>query len=245
MLSCSLLFSQYYIAFFSGIFVLGSTYNAGLKKYLQWLPGRCQIFLEIWQWIFHLLAFYLLGMQIPGISVWGMEMDIILNEENVVFPALNEKLWYLRTYYFFYLFLLIITFFDKEMEKRKEMLAHHIATIFLMTLAGFFGYIDVSVYVLYVNNIADVFLGPSKILDTYKSNFRIPFFLCFAAAHLILRCIYFPINIVRFTYHKHVNSFLDGPFLLCFPLIILNYYWAYRIGRICLKFFKHPNKRLD
>lgn len=198
---------------------------------------------EGWQFLFHTFALFSKGIHIPGITVWGMDMDVY-DEDSLMQHQVSEKLAYYRQYLFFYFYLFALTVIDKDIGKRYEMLLHHGATVQLMYFAGIMGYLDISVYVLYINNVADIFLGPSKIFNIFKNVLRVPFFVGFTFAHLVLRCIYFPYNIYRMSCHEKTGTLFDRAFIFCIPLFGLNYFWAYHICKTCLNFFKAPNKRI-
>jgi hypothetical protein len=235
----NIVFSKYSNLLFLGCPFVALAYIVFIKNKIQ----QKQLCEEVVQLCFHLYAFFYLALNIPAMSMFGIDMDVMDFETDVEYE-LAEKLLYFRNYFYFYCVMLIATLIDKNSEKKLEMTIHHAATIVLMAIAGMNGYMDISVYVLYINNIADIFLGPSKILNIFKNNWRVPFFVAFALTHLILRCVFFPVNIVKLSYHEKINSLLNWSAFLCLPLIILNNYWAFYICRVCLKFFQNPNKKI-
>jgi hypothetical protein len=198
---------------------------------------------EIFQLIFHAMSFLLIAIHIPGINVWVEEMHII-EPKTAVDDLPRQKLAYFANYFHFYFYLMLLALFDPKIEKRNEMLTHHCATVFLMYTAGSFGYLDVSTYVLFINNITDLMLGPSKIFNAYKNVLRIPFFVAFTLCHIVLRCLCFPYSVYKMSQNDKIGGFSLLVYLLCVPLVCLNYFWIYPILKTCVTFFKAPKKRV-
>jgi len=122
--------------------------------------------------------------------------------------------------------------------------AHHLATILLMTIALYEEYIEISVFVLTINGICDVFLESSKIAHKFDHILQIPLFLAFTCSHMFFRMYCYPSKVIDTAYNSNGwNKF--SPYT-CIPLGILNFWWLYRALRVCFTFLKEgETKNLD
>ena len=136
----------------------------------------------------------------------------------------------------FYVGLLIISLLPPKRRDYIEMAAHHLITIILMCVAYYVGFYDVSVFVLFINAICDVFLSASKISYDLKSPLQTPMFAVFVVGHVLLRVIYYPYKVWQCffasidQYHS-VIDFLPG--LCTIPLWLLYVFWTPKIFQTC------------
>jgi hypothetical protein len=136
----------------------------------------------------------------------------------------------------FYFGLLIISIWPPRRRDYKEMVMHHVITIGLMLVAYIVGFYDVSVFVLFINGVCDIFLSASKMAYDLEHPLQTPLFAVFVAGHLILRVIYYPYKVWRcfFDSMEEYNSAFDYlPGLCTIPLWILYVFWTPKIFRVC------------
>lgn len=136
----------------------------------------------------------------------------------------------------FYFGLLVLSLMKPRRRDYIEMVAHHVITICLMLVAYVVGFYDVSVFVLFINAICDIFLSASKACYDINSPLQTPFFAFFVASHIILRVIYYPYKvwICFFASMDQYHSIIDFlPGLCTVPLWLLYVFWTPKIFRVC------------
>lgn len=136
----------------------------------------------------------------------------------------------------FYVGLLIVSLWEPRRRDWREMFAHHCITICLMLVAYAVGFYDVSVFVLFINGVADVFLSSSRIAYDLGSSLQTPFFACFLVAHIGLRVFFYPYKVWQCFFssmdqYQRVLDYLPG--LCTIPLWLLYLFWTPKIFRVC------------
>lgn len=159
-----------------------------------------------------------------------------LNAVDVQSPRCDDVRLLLAANIAFYAGLLIVSLWMPRRRDYKEMIAHHVITLSLMYFAYIVGFYDVSVFVLFVNVISDIFLSASKIAYDVNNSLQTPLFACFVVAHLILRVLYYPFKAWRCYYlsipgFQHAIDHLPG--LCTIPLWLLYLFWTPKIFKVC------------
>lgn len=136
----------------------------------------------------------------------------------------------------FYVGMLVVSVLDPRRRDWKEMAGHHIITIVLMFVAYIVGFYDVSVFVLFINAFADVFLSSSRIAYDLDHPAQTPLFAVFVAAHLFLRVVIYPFKVWQAFYtsiDQYRSPFDYLPGLCTVPLWLLYLYWTPKIFKVC------------
>lgn len=148
----------------------------------------------------------------------------------------------------FYVGMLIVSLWQPRRRDYVEMATHHVITLALMYIAYIVGFYEVSVFVLFINAISDVFLSASKIAYDLDHDMQTPLFACFVAAHLILRVIYYPFKAWR-CYYMSIPTFTHPiehlPGLCTIPLWLLYLFWTPKIFKVCWRRLVHGVRQVD
>jgi hypothetical protein len=141
----------------------------------------------------------------------------------------------------YYIALLLVTWVSPRKKDIYIMTAHHISAM-IGTLAGreFDMKVETSM-VLFIHDICDVPLQIMTLTHKLKSKFwDVIFYAMFLTAHIILRVIIFPfIAITTTVNHRNIDNTTNWiPISACFPLWCFHVYWAYKLIKIGLKYYK-------
>lgn len=155
---------------------------------------------------------------------------------------------YLAANMSFYVGLLIVSLWHPRRRDYKEMAAHHVITLLLMYSAYSVGFYDISIFVLFVNAISDIFLSGSKIAYDLDSKWQTPLFACFVLAHLVLRVIFYPYKAWR-SYYYSIDAFTHNiahvPGLSTVPLWLLYLFWTPKIFKVCWRRLVNGVRQVD
>lgn len=148
----------------------------------------------------------------------------------------------------FYAGLLVVALWKPRRRDWAEMVAHHLITICLMGVAYAVGFYDVSVFVLFINALADVFLSSSRMAYDVGSTWQTPLFACFVVVHLFLRVVFYPVKVWEcfFSSMDQYQGALDYlPGLCTVPLWLLYLFWTPKIFRVCWRRAVHGERDVD
>lgn len=151
----------------------------------------------------------------------------ILWEENE--KRQTELLSVIYLYFGYYAGLLVVTWWPPWSKDKYEMTIHHIATLLLMWVAWRARCWEISMWVLYINSIFDIFLGMSRF--AYKMDWAIqnPLFGGAFLIHFGLRVCFYPYRLYRSwtTDQEQLGPWYFAPPVVCnIPLVVLNVYWC-------------------
>lgn len=155
------------------------------------------------------------------------------------FHHLTTDVWlYYMVELAFYWSLLISQFFDVQRSDFKEMFAHHLATIALLSLSWMCNLFRVGTLVLWVHDCADIFLESAKMFK-YAGLEAISnaLFYGFAISWMVTRLGYFP-SWILYSITVEAPQIIDyfGAYQvfsgLLSVLLILNLFWAYFIFKV-------------
>ncbi len=224
------------IHYFFWIFILGLLATRIVpylfnSNYRQWEEG--------FQLSFHILSLLFAFTQVKSVGIFTSDKVAVSSIEDVH----PDLLKYVFMSYMYYASLLVLVYIPPRKKDLKEITFHHVATLILMTVAWWWGYFDISAYVLLINDITDIFLGLSTIGNITRSWIKYPAFVCFYLCHVILRIVCFFFEINKFSFSSHGQGYYDVPFWLCMPLIAINIYWMKKLTAIIQKFIRTPEDR--
>lgn len=148
----------------------------------------------------------------------------------------------------FYVGMLLVALWSPRRRDWHEMASHHVITICLMAVAYVVGFYDVSVFVLFINAITDVFLSSSRIAYDLNHWIQTPLFACFVAAHLVLRVVFYPFKVWEcffssMSQYQTVFDYLPG--LCTVPLWLLYIFWTPKIFSVCWRRVVHGVRDVD
>lgn len=157
------------------------------------------------------------------------------------FSAYEDLKWYLTIQLGYRIFSLLQHMFNKARNDYIDMLLHHLMTVALIGLAYFMNYVAISVLVLLVHDLSDIFGYFVRIfIDTKYKNLTLISYVGLLIGWLYFRLIVFPFEIIRFgLYLNPIICDLNGYLLLgvmLHCLIILHVYWYYLFIQMGLKF---------
>lgn len=148
----------------------------------------------------------------------------------------------------YYVGMLLVSLWLPRRRDWREMVFHHIVTICLMGVAYQVGFYYISIFVLFINAIADTFLSSSKIAFDLDSSLQSPLFACFVVAHVILRVIFYPFKVwvcVSTSVDQYQSAFDFLPGLCTIPLWFLYLFWTPKIFMVCWKRIVHGVRNVD
>lgn len=159
------------------------------------------------------------------------------------FDAYENIKLYLTIQLGYHIFSLIQHIFNKAKNDYIDMLLHHLMTVALVGLAYFMNYVAISILVLLVHDLSDVFGYLVRIfIDTEYKNFAVLCYVGLLMSWLYFRLIVLPFEIMRFgIYLNPIIQDLNGYLLLAVMLhclIILHVYWYYLFIQMGIKFIK-------
>ncbi|KXJ13604.1 ceramide synthase 1 [Exaiptasia diaphana] len=190
-------------------------------------------------------------------SVWT-EMKIAGLASKVEIPSDIYILYVIQTG--FYLHSIYATFFmDKWRKDSIVMILHHVLTICLLAFSFAIRYHNIGVIVLYLHDIADVFLEFTKICVCFKSrsedcriadrlvNFG---FLMFAFVWAKCRLYQYPYRVLYVTGHTSMKIVPEGKFYLFFnfmlwALFVMNIYWFHFIILLIWRVIKGESREVE
>ncbi len=145
-------------------------------------------------------------------------------------PFLLWNLWY-------FTMLFCISFYPPVKEGDfYELIAHHVTTVALISAAFYCSWLGVSVWVILINAIFDIFLSLSRIAYKLDHWSQVPLFGIAIITHFILRVQLFPFKIlltILHTPHIEGSVLFYPPFLFTVPLWLLYLYWGWCMLRVC------------
>ncbi len=148
---------------------------------------------------------------------------------NSVEPFLIWNMWY-------FFMLLLVTFWPPlRWGDIVENILHHMSTVCLMGAAFYGSWLIISVWVILINVIFDVFFSLSRIAYKLGHWSQTPLFGIALVLHVLLRVCFFPYRIIKLALvTKHVNTYmiLYPPFFMTIPLWCLYVYWMVRMLQI-------------
>ncbi len=148
----------------------------------------------------------------------------------------------------YYVGMLLVSLWSPRRRDWHEMATHHVITICLMGVAYAVGFYDVSVFVLFINAVADIFLSSSRIAYDLDSWLQTPLFAGFVAAHLLLRVGFYPFKVWEcfFSSMSQYHGVLDYlPGLCTVPLWLLYLFWTPKIFGVCWKRVVRGDRDVD
>jgi len=177
---------------------------------------------------------------------WDFFMHATLEMKDTKYDEKTDTLLIINIAYF--VGLLIVSLWYPRRRDYIEMATHHIITIVLMSFAYYVNFHDVSIFVLYINNIADVFLSSSKIAYDLEHDAQVPLFGAFFAVHVIFRVVFFPFriwNCVSASVDRYTSIIQYIPGLITIPLWILYVFWTKKIFHVCFRRVFHGERNVD
>lgn len=161
-------------------------------------------------------------------------LDKNINDLNTpLIQSMKSVIIWTLSYYESLLILLICL--PTKTGDRTEMLLHHISTIILISIAWNESWIIVSVWVILLNSIFDIFFGISRICYKFENSLQTPFFAIALLIHLGFRVILYPIRIAHTsfntveTFDSSISKIL---YMATIPLWLLYIYWFICMLRI-------------
>ena len=163
----------------------------------------------------------------------------------------NDIWWYYMIELSYYWSCIISQFFDVKRKDFWEMFLHHIATIALLSISWTTNFFRVGTLVLWVHDLADVFLETAKMFKYLGKNVISDLlFYGFAASWVITRLGYLPTwiiysitveapNFIQYFPMYHVFS------LLLSTLVILHLFWAYYIFKVAYIAALTPDGKIE
>lgn len=148
----------------------------------------------------------------------------------------------------YYVGMLLVALWLPRRRDWREMVFHHIVTICLMVVAYRVGFYDISVFVLFINAVADVFLSSSRIAYDLENSLQTPFFACFVVIHVILRVVFYPFKVwvcVRSSVDQYQSFFDYLPGLCTIPLWFLYLFWTPKIFTVCWRRVVYGVRNVD
>ncbi|KYQ89067.1 hypothetical protein DLAC_10294 [Tieghemostelium lacteum] len=151
-----------------------------------------------------------------------------------------------RTYYLlelaFYLHCTIALFYETKRKDFYQMLTHHISTSILVIMSYWVRYHRIGLAILWIHNIADIFLYTAKWLNyVQKENkSKLLYALCeacftsFAVSFFFSRLVFFPYTLLRSTLYEVPNGYplqVESNVAL-FVLVCLHIFWFSLILKI-------------
>jgi hypothetical protein len=113
-----------------------------------------------------------------------------------------------------------------------ENLLHHTTTVLLIWAAFVDSWLTISVWVIMINVIFDVFFSLSRVAYKLDHWLQTPLFGISLIIHVALRVVFFPYRIIMLalsTPHIDTHILLYPPFFITIPLWILYFYWMLRM----------------
>ncbi|KAN0008864.1 hypothetical protein ACTFIU_009530 [Dictyostelium citrinum] len=209
-------------------------------------------FLENGWYTLYYISFFLIGSYVYSQENWSIfpTMNIWLGWPTQPFSTL------FRTYYLielsFYVHCTIALFFETRRKDFNQMLTHHVATFFLVGCSYWYRYHRIGIAILWIHNIADIFLYSAKALNYISKEIKNKtlhivcdgLFVMFAVSFFVTRLIFFPFTLIKSSLTEAYYVSVEFP--LFYPtnvalltLLILHMFWFFLIARIIyIKLFK-------
>lgn len=207
--------------------------------------------IRLWEEIVSLLWYCANGIYMLSAHIscdFFFSSTLKLNPSDLHSPLHDEVRLLLMANMSFYLGMLIVSLWRPPRRDYIEMATHHVITLTLMYIAYIVGFYEVSVFVLFINVVSDVFLSASKIAYDLDNWLQTPLFACFVVAHLLLRVIYYPYKVWSCYYlsMENLNHFVDHlPGLCTVPLWLLYLFWTPKIIKVCWRRLVHGVRQVD
>lgn len=152
----------------------------------------------------------------------------------------------------FYLSSAAVLWMPPVKHDRVTMTIHHIATFLLMLPAYLSSFIDITIWVLFVNSLADIFLEASKIAVKYNFLYNMKMdavvFTIFIGIHFVFRCVVYPYKIYITAYNSWERMHTLASLLSVsgnVPLFFLNIYWLFKIWATCARRLSQGKREVD
>jgi len=153
----------------------------------------------------------------------------------------NALDWYLYSQANYYVTLLMITWLSPRKKDIGIMTAHHVFTLIAVLAASQFDMKVEASMVLFLHDICDVPLQLMTLAHKLKTNlWDVIFCAIFFFSHVLFRVIIFPfIAITTTVNHRNASEASNWIAIIpCIPLWCFHVFWAYKLGRIILKYYK-------
>lgn len=156
----------------------------------------------------------------------------------------SQKLLFLYKAYFasYASGLLMLVFWDTHRSDFWAMLLHHVATVCLVALSYYLGFLRVGSMIMILHDPSDIILEVTKMLNYAEwEQMSTVMFAVFMASWFFTRLVYFPFRIVWSTSHEveHVLGFKPDMYMLfnglLLMLVALHIYWFAIICNIALQ----------
>lgn len=148
----------------------------------------------------------------------------------------------------YYVGMLVVACWKPRRRDWLEMATHHVITIGLMLVAYIVGFYDVSIFVLFINGLSDIFLSASRIAYDAEHPAQTPLFAVFVVLHLALRVVFYPIKTWWCFYLSigRLTTFFGYlPGLCTVPLWLLYLFWTPKILKVCWRRLVHGDRDVD
>lgn len=128
-------------------------------------------------------------------------------------------------------------------KQYMELLLHHILTVFLIGLAYFMNYVNISLLVLYTHDIGDYFLNYARVLiETKYKTLGAVMCIMVLLSWGYMRLYIFPVYLIRNAiYENPAHEEIYGMFVLgsmLHVLLLLHIFWYIQLAKFALRFLK-------
>jgi len=152
--------------------------------------------------------------------------------------------WDMKIYYFlelsFYLSLLISQFVDVKRRDFYQLFVHHVTTIILLTLSYICSFYRFGVVILFLHDVADVWLEAAKLTNYAKiQKVCDVLFAVFGILFFFTRLVYYPLYVAYAWFHYR-EAGGEGHIMKCvvtlsYLLLVLHCYWGWLIGKMAYR----------
>jgi hypothetical protein len=138
---------------------------------------------------------------------------------------------------------LVLLFIGKMRSDFMEMLLHHSITVFLLSLSYLMNYWPISLMILYVHDISDVFVCLTRVfVDTSQAAITFIIYICLLVTWIYTRLFVFPFELIRVSCYQNPwihevygIGILGG---MAHILLLLHVYWFYLLVQMGIRFLK-------
>jgi hypothetical protein len=161
--------------------------------------------------------------------------DIDINIEEAYTKEIQALEPFILWNFWYFAMLFVVSLFPPYKPDFYELTIHHLIAMALIAAAFFKSWLSVSVWVILINAIFDIFLSLSRIAYKLDHWSQVPFFAIAVIIHFILRVKLFPYKIITTILTSKIqneNLFLHPSFFFTTLLWLLFVYWGYCMIRV-------------
>ncbi|KAM0676763.1 Ceramide synthase 2 [Binucleata daphniae] len=150
---------------------------------------------------------------------------------------------YYRIELLHYILSLVFIFKEPKMKDFKQMVVHHVITLYLITTSYKIGLLRYGTLIMLLHDFSDPFMEIGKTFFYLKcQNLADNFFTVFAAIFLINRCFLYPTFLVYpiyITKYDDENRLIMCCIKVCLVLLsVINLIWSFMIVKMAIRFYK-------